>query len=129
MGDTVTVRGRFDGESVELLETPPAAEPCDVTVTFERSDEERRETAERTRGAWLDDPRPTDEIIEEMMASRLLARRLLDDPCIVGPQLSEEERQACFERACGSWKDSRTTDEIIEDIVGSRTYGREVPEL
>ena len=130
MDVTVTVRGRFDGEHIELLEKPPVAGPCEVTVRFEPSEEQRQACFERARGAWQDS-RTTDEIIEDMMGSRRLAPWPGDTPPETGdaPKLSDDERRRLIHKTRGAWKDSRTTEEIIEDIVGSRSYGREAPEL
>ena len=69
MPASLSVRGRFDGERVELLERPPLRGPCDVTVEFPLSDEERAELFRRARGAWQDS-RTTDEIIEDIIGSR-----------------------------------------------------------
>ncbi len=77
MGETKTVKGRFDGKRVILLDEPPTREPCEVAVTFgtRGDDEEARRRFLAARGSWVDD-RSTDEIIAEIVGSRSMGRKV-----------------------------------------------------
>ena len=75
MAETKTVKGRFDGERVILLDEPPTRDPCEVDVRFgvREDDEEAHREFLAARGAW-EDSRSTDEIIADIKASSHLTR-------------------------------------------------------
>jgi hypothetical protein len=122
MGETKTVKGRFDGKRVILLDEPPTREPCEVTVAFgaREDDEEAHREFLAARGAWVDS-RSTDE--------PWTGERRDVTVMFPGVGLDPAERRRRFLSALGSWDDARSTDEIMADIKASSHLTREVPEL